>query len=109
MDTHVMECKKCKVELKEDSKFCPSCEKKLENKIGDLGKLFAQTSEYWFLFGIIYESMQTKKDEKGIKKLEANFKILNFYDKYLNALNFAKNYLSQSKLNGEDQYKVDAH
>ena len=106
-----MEHRKCRVDLKENSKFCFSREEEIKNQKYDIDKLFSQTSEYWFLFGIIYGSMQTKKDERGIKKLEANFKILNFYDKYLNALNFAKHYLSQSKLNGEGRTanKMNAH
>ena len=94
-----MECVKCKAELKEDSKFCPNCGGKTEESGSDLGKLYSQASGCWFLLGMSYGSMKIKKDEKGIKELEEMIRKSGAYDQYHDALTFAKNYLSQSKLN----------
>ena len=94
-----MECAKCKTELKEGSNFCPSCGEKLENQTEDLVRLYNQTSGCWFLLGMTYGTMKAKKDEDGIKEFEKNIRKNGAYDQYHNALTFAKNHISQSKLN----------
>ncbi|MCK4997158.1 hypothetical protein KAS08_02545 [Candidatus Pacearchaeota archaeon] len=115
MDTHLMECTKCKIEIKEtDSKFCPNCGENIKNKEVDLIELYEGASGFWFLLGKIYGTLKIKKDNDGIRELEDFFKKYNFYDDYNKALMFAENYLlklSKSKLNdeGQKESKVKAH
>ena len=106
-----MECKKCQIELEEDSRFCPKCGEKIENRVIDLDKLYSKASGRWFLLGMMHGILKERKDEKGIKEIEHHLAKYGCYEEYLKALTFAKNQLSQSKQNhGENkEIRANAH
>lgn len=74
-----MECKKCKAELKEDSRFCPKCGTKAEKE--DFGDSLTRTcdavAETWFLLGRYHGTCLAKKDKEGLEDLDNKIKSLN--------------------------------
>jgi hypothetical protein len=74
-----MECKKCKAELEENTRFCPKCGEKAEKE--DLGDSLTRTcdavAETWFLLGRYHGTCLAKKDKKGLEDLDNKIKSLN--------------------------------
>jgi len=85
-----MECEKCKAELKEDSKFCPSCGKESKSDLNArMDRTFRDCKRAWFMVGFHRGVCLTEKDEESLKELENRLKKSDFlYDEYLEAISY---------------------
>ena len=79
MDRHVMECQKCKKEIKEDARFCPECGEKFETKFKSesvlrLDETMNRAILFGFTNGFFHGTMFVNDNKTAIKEMDEKMK-----------------------------------